>query len=159
MLKSKMRSRKGQSLTEFAMAAAALIPVILLGFDAFLIIYAIQVNESACKEAARFASNGEPGLAYVRAQRTLESRQRNNGSLCVSQLVAVEANVNSSQLESLAPYGGQVKGVVDVTTDTEVKPLVVAWFLGKRSLSFQCTQELPVTYVMPNVMENGLEER
>ncbi len=156
----KRRSSKGQSLVEFAIAATALIPIVLLGRDAFLMIYAIQLNDSTCKEAARLASSGDPELAYARAQRSLESKKGSNPWSCVPQLVAAQASVKKSQLEELSPYGGSVIGVVDVTTDTEVTPLVIGWFLGnKRRLSFQCTQELPITYVLPNILDDGSEER
>jgi hypothetical protein len=108
----------------------------------------------------RLASSGDPELALIRAQQSIEATMRNNHAPCYSQLVSAETSVKQSQIEALLPYGGQVAGVVDITTDVEVTPLVLGWCLGnKRQLSFRSRQELPITYVVPNVLANAGKER
>jgi hypothetical protein len=131
-----------------------LIPVVLLACDSFLVLSAIQLNDRTCKEAARIASNGDPRKAPDRAEEVLAWDMPNPGGPYAIRLVQASTNVKRSQVEDLFPYGGQVNGVVDVTTEVSVRPFCLSWILGKtKSLYFQSKEELPVTYVVPNQAE------
>jgi len=144
------RLAKGQSLVEFVFSTMAMIPIVLLFVDTFLISYALQLNDTACMESARLAASGEPRLAYIRAEQVVARSIANNHGPFSLQLLEARSTVNESQLAPLALYGGPVSGDIDVTTQITVRPLIIQWFLGgQKCLSFQTTHELPCTYVLP----------
>jgi len=148
------RAKRGFSLIEFVLSTIVVIPVTLIIIDFFLIICAIHLNDTECKEAARLASNGDPRLTFARADRGVSPISMNDRCPLSLRLVAARTTITQSQLEALEPYGGQVSGAVDVTTEASVRPLILHLFLGgKTILSFRAHQEIPSTYVMPNVLE------
>jgi Flp pilus assembly protein TadG len=53
----RIRSRKGQGITEAVAAAFILIPIALCLFDFLVVIIANSMNDTACKNAARAAAN------------------------------------------------------------------------------------------------------
>ncbi len=162
----KTRNAKGQSLIEFVLSFLLLIPVILLVIDVSLILYAIQFNESACNEACRLGSSGDPRLTAIRARESLEQTNDSNTDELLGgnhlpfklRLVKADTTVNQAQLQAALPYGGQVLGTVNVITEVTVRPLILQWLFGGRTLlTFQCRQEFPSTYIVPNVFQNADE--
>lgn len=152
------RAKKGQSLIEFVMATTVVIPVALLGIDSFLILYGMQLNEAICREAARSASSGDPRVALLRACQVVSKASARGQGTFILTLVGAATSVRKSQLDALAPYGGQVSGVVDITTAVDVKPVVLSLFLGKQKcLRIEATEEVPCTYVLPNVLERSIQ--
>jgi hypothetical protein len=135
------------------MSTVLVVPIILLFIDSFLILHAVQLNDSTCREAARLASNGDPRLALVRAQRVVDGR--NNQGPFSLQLVAAGTTVTRSQLEGLAQYGGEVSGTVNVTTEIDVKPLLISHFVPGQVLRFYANAEIPSTYVLPSAWETS----
>ena len=152
-------STKAQSLIEFVLATTVVIPILLLAIDSFLILSAMQLNDATCKEAARQASIGDPRWALARAQQIVDGTLNSGESRFSLHLVAAKTTVEKSQLEALSPYGGNAPGLINVTTEVEVKPLVLHWFLGEQArLRFQTTSEIPSTYVFPNVWANACQD-
>jgi len=155
-----MRNSKGQSLIEFAVATTLVIPILGLGIDSFLILAGMQFNESTCREAARSASVGDPRLALLRAAQVVSRASEEGSGTFTLSLVNAQTTVRKSQLQALTPCGGQVTGVINVTTAIRVKPLLLGWFLGKQKRAYlETTEEMPVTYVMPNALQkSGTDE-
>jgi hypothetical protein len=148
------RGTGGQSLIEFVIAVTAVIPIALLGMDSLLILYGLQLNHDTCREAARSASSGDPRLALIRASQVV-ARARAGAHVCVT-LEQVNTSVSKEQLESMAPYGGEVNGLVDITTTVQVKPFILGWFMGRElCLHMDSSQEVPITYVLPNQLEKA----
>jgi len=150
------KRKKGQSLIEFVLATTLVIPITLLGMDSFLILYGLQLNADTCREAARTASSGDPRLAFIRASQIVSKVSKQSPETFSLTLEAIDTNVSKSQLEALSPYGGEVTGVVDITTAVDVKPLILGWFFGKEMrVHMEATQVVPSTYVLPNVLERA----
>jgi hypothetical protein len=55
--RTQVRSRRGQGIIEAAVAAIILIPIVLALFDFLVIVIGNQMNDTACKNAARAAAN------------------------------------------------------------------------------------------------------
>jgi hypothetical protein len=159
-LQKRQRRAQGHSLMELVVAVMLLVPIILLAVDSFLVLSAIQLNDRTCKEAARVASSGDPRLAADRAEEVISWQMPNPGGPYSIRLVQATSSVKRSQIEELFPYGGQVAGVVDVTTEVAVKPFFASWIPGSKDLlCFQSNQEVPITYVVPNVAETSRESK
>jgi hypothetical protein len=153
------RSKRGFSLIEFALSTVVVIPVALMILDFFLIICAIQLNDSQCKEAARLASSGDPRWTFARAVQGVAGNATDDHCPLSLRLVGARTTITASQLEALKPYGGLASGAVDVATEVSVRPLILHWFLGgEKLLRFRTHQEVPSTYVMPNVLETACIE-
>ncbi len=143
-------------MIELVLAIATVMPIILLSIDSFLIVYAMQVNNGICKEAARLAASGDPRWALARAQQIVDGAMTDSHTQFSLRLLAAGTTVKQGQLEALAPYGGHVPGLINVTTEVEVRPLTLRWFLGGQTgLRFQATSEVPSTYVFPSVWESS----
>src|SRR5277367_5236312 len=99
------RTRKGQSLIEFVLATLIVVPVMMLFIDSFLIVYAIQLNDLTCFEAARLASNGEPRLSLVRASQLVNDRCARGHSPFSLELVSAGTSITKSQIDAMKPYG------------------------------------------------------
>jgi len=126
----------------------------MLSIDSFLILYGMQLHQAICRDAARSASSGDPRLVMARASQIVSQAPANSQGTFSLSLVAAGTTITRSQLEALKPYGGQISGVVDVTTAVEVKPLLLGWFLGGQTrLHMTATEEVPSTYSLPNVLE------
>lgn len=150
------RSRKAQSLVEFVISTTIIIPIAVLSIDAFYVLYAIQLNNTTCREAARVASNGDPRLVLARAQQIVDGALKSNDGPISLELVEAGTTVKKTDLDELLPYGGQVSGVVEVATEVTIKPLVFAWLKpGQSTLRLVTRQENPITYVVPNLAENS----
>lgn len=71
-----MRRNKGSGLAEAAVAALFLIPLALGILDIIFIVLANNINDTACKNAARAAANQtNPSLATDAAKKSLSSFQ------------------------------------------------------------------------------------
>jgi len=152
------RGTSGQSLLEFVIAVTAVIPIALLGMDSFLILYGLQINHDTCREAARSASSGDPRLAFIRASQVV-ARTRFGGAHVHVTLEKMKTSISKEQLESMAPFGGEVSGLVDITTTVHVKPLILGWFMGKElCVHMDSSQEVPITYVLPNQLEKASQQ-
>ena len=149
----RVRKRKGQSIIELAVGLIALIPIVLVIFDLAVIVIAVQINDSTCREAARVAASGRPGDQTSRAQAVVNrANAKTTGMLSNFQLVGTpNSTVTQTTADALAPYGGSLNGTVTVTTQVDVKPFVVqVVYNGGGPLTFRSQQTFPITYVVPN---------
>jgi len=149
----RVRKRKGQSIIELAVGLIALIPIVLVIFDLAVIVIAVQINDSTCREAARVAASGKPGDQNSRAQAVVNrANAKSTGMLSNFKLVGTPAStVTQANADALAPYGGSLNGTVTVTTQVDVKPFVVqVVYNGTSPLTFRSQQTFPITYVVPN---------
>jgi Flp pilus assembly protein TadG len=147
------RKSKGQSIIELAVGLIALIPIVLVLFDLAVIVIAVQVNDSTCREAARVAASGRPADQPSRAQAVINrANAKTAGMLSNFTLVGTPATtVTQTQADLLIPYGGSLNGTVTVTTEVDVKPFVVqVVYNGTSPLKFRSQQTFPITYVVPN---------
>jgi len=155
-----VRRGSGQSLIEFTAGLVVLVPVLLVLVDLAIVIYGVQLNDTACHNAAQAAAAGEPAEAQYRAQTVLNQvNSRTTGEL-VSHF-ALDRPVESEIEAAPIPYrdqmtgktvnpGGVITGTATVTTTVEIRPFIVHNVYGKRlPLKFSCRQSIPIRYVVP----------
>lgn len=144
--------RRGQSSVELVCGLILLVPLVLLLFDLCIVVLAVQINDSTCREAARVASTGDPTNANTRATAVV-ARANKQGSSMLSNftLVSCNSSVTAADIAALQPYGGPVTGTVSVVTRVDVKPFIVKYaYGGGAPLQFQSSQTFPFTFVVPN---------
>jgi len=149
----RVRKRRGQSIIELAVGLIALIPIVLVIFDLAVIVIAVQINDSTCREAARVAASGKPSDQQSRAQAVVNrANAKTAGMLSNFQLIGTPTStVTQATADALAPYGGSLNGTVTVVTQVDVKPFVVqVVYNGSGPLQFRSQQTFPITYVVPN---------
>ncbi len=149
----KPRRSRGQSIIELAVGLIALVPIVLVIFDLAVIVIAVQINDSTCREAARVAASGQPKDQQSRAQAVVNrANARVQGMLSNFQLVGTPTStVTQADATALGTYGGSLNGTVTVVTQVDVKPFVVqVVYNGKSPLQFRSQQTFPITYVVPN---------
>src|SRR5215469_14543327 len=123
-----VRFKRGSVLIEFLVGLLVLVPVILVVLDLALIVLAVQVGDTACREAARAAATGDPRNARARAQAVISSGGKSAGGLVTNlRLIGVSSTVPVATLAQLSLYGGQVDGSVTVQTSIDVHPFLVHW--------------------------------
>jgi hypothetical protein len=128
------------------------IPVVLVIIDFILMNLAVQINDSAAREADRLAASGDPSQAVSRAQCVVK---RINQSMAgyVSNVTLKSVTFNPTTLlateASLIPYGGIVQGTVTVNTQVTVTPVLIC-YVYSGPFTFQSSQTCPITYNIPN---------
>jgi hypothetical protein len=167
--KVKAFKRRGQSIVELCVGLMVLVPIVLLVFDLAVIVMAVQVNDSTCREAARVAASGNLGDLgppkslplngsdiYKRADAVVKrANTQSAGILSNFKLQSVtttppEASI-AATITSLGVTGGPVSGTVTVVTTVEVRPFLVKYaYSGGAPLVFQSAQSFPFTFVVPN---------
>ena len=150
--KRNVRGRRAQSLVELLVGLTALIPIMLVIFDLAVIVIAVQMNDSTCREAARVAASGSPSDIQQRASAIITRANTNaTGMMSNFQLVSCTTTASANYLATIGQFGGPVNGTVTVMTEVDVKPFIVQWaYSGKSPLKFRSQQTFPFTYVMPN---------
>ena len=151
------KKSKGQSIIELAVGLIAVIPIVLVVFDLAIIIIAVQINDSTCREAARVAASGAPSDAINRANAVINRANAHSIGM-VTGFALVPANTVTftpagiiATATSMIPYGGALQGTVNVKTSVQVKPFIVQHiYSGAGSLTFNSSQTFPITYVVPN---------
>lgn len=158
--------KRGQSIIELCVGLTVLVPIVLLVFDLAVIVMAVQINDSTCREAARVAASGNLGDLSINSLATSDLYKRANavvlrantqsaGILSNFALFALTTNPPEASIKatilSLGNTGGPVTGTVSVTTTVEVRPFLVKYaYNGGAPLVFQSRQSFPFTYVVPN---------
>jgi hypothetical protein len=131
-----------------------IVPIVLVLFDLTVIVLAVQLNDSTCREAARVGAIGDPDATACK-NRVLAviNRANKGGSSMLSNfsLVSCTNTVTSGDIAALKPYGGPVNGTVTVVTQVDVKPFVVHLiYAGGPAIVFRSSQAYPFTFVVPN---------
>ena len=151
-INSRKRRSLGQSMIELTAGLFLVVPIVLVLFDLAVIVMAVQINDSTCREAARMASKGDPLTASQRANAVV-GRANKQGSSMLSKFAVVSCHsiVTAADINALQPFGGPVSGNVTVVTEVEVRPFVVAIvYQGGGPMKFRYSQTYPITYVVPN---------
>ena len=150
----------GHAFIEFAISATLIIPVVMLFIDSFLILSAMQINDLACAEAARLASTGDPRLVEARAYQIISQTVAPGQGTYSLRLLTATTTVQESQMQALLPFGGPISGTVSVSTEIEVNPFILGWFVGgQMPIHFRAQQIVPTTYVMPSGRQTLLQTR
>lgn len=137
-----------------------LVPVLLALVDLAVIMYGVQLNNTACRNAAQAVASGDPAEAQYRAETVLNQvNNRTTGEL-VSHF-ALDGPVESKIEAAPIPYrdpmtgrtvnpGGLITGTATVITTVEIRPFIVYRIYGGRlPLKFSCRQNVPIRYVVP----------
>lgn len=155
-----MRRGSGQSLIELTAGFVVLVPVLLVLLDLSVIIYGVQLNDTACHNAAQAAAAGEPTEAHYRAQTIVNQvNSRTTGQL-VSHFAldgTVECKIETAPVPYRDPMtgmtvnpGGVITGTATVVTTVEIRPFIVYHVYGGRlPLKFSSRQSIPIRYVVP----------
>jgi hypothetical protein len=167
-----IRKRNGQSLTELFAGLMVIIPVILFCVDVGTLFLGVSVNSTACRDAARAASTGKPGVMtsgthtlnsgtqpYDRALAVLKKGFSTGGAVRLSDNITVTETLRSPI--PTAPFGGPVDGEVTVLSKiTVAPPFLISAVVGKEGVTFQTSQTFPYTYQLPNTTtgESGPDE-
>jgi hypothetical protein len=153
------RNRSAQSIIEVTVGIVVLVPVALVLLDLAVILYGVQLNDSACRNAVQAAASGDPTHAMPRAQAVLDrTNARTSGMVSNFHLVApIDTVIVSEPVGEMddvsgrpTPGAGPVVGTMSATTEVDIKPFAVHGIYGGKSpLKFQCTQTFPISYVRP----------
>lgn len=156
------RSGRGQSLAELAAGLMVFVPIILLLADCAVLVIGVAQNDTACRDAARAASSGPPGIMvagtrdvssgqppYRRAKSVIKDVYSLGGLIKISETMNIKETVRSPLPE--APHGGPILGEVSVQTTAEVSPpFLIGAIVHSGSIQFKNMQKFPYTYVMPS---------
>ncbi len=139
----------GQSTVELVAGLIVLVPIVLGLFDMAVVIIANQVNDSACRDAARVAASGRPTAdeTTARATQVLKQVYHTGGYLEGPALVA------ATPLGIKAPdpvFGGPYSGSVRVETKITVHLPAPLPGVLPATQEFHAREEYPVTFVEPN---------
>jgi len=168
--KVRVSKKRGQSIVELCVGLTVLVPIVLLVFDLAVIVMAVQINDSTCREAARVAASGNLGDLgppknlplsgsdiYKRAEAVVKrANTQSAGILSNFRLLSVTTSPAESSIaatiNALGTTGGPVTGTVTVITTVEVRPFLVKYaYSGGAPLVFQSGQSFPFTFVVPNM--------
>ncbi len=155
-----MTRRAGQSLIEVTVGIVILIPASLILVDLAVVVYGVQLNDSACQNAARAAASGSPSESQFRAQTVVDRMNgRSNGSLVSGfrLLLPVEMKITGQPTSQRDFYtgkqvsqGGLISGTATVTTEADVRPFLVHIICGQKPpFTMRARQTFPISYIMP----------
>lgn len=139
------------------------IPILLTLFDAAIILIAVATNDAACRDAARAAASGPPGMMVEcvnrlvgasdapskRATMILKKVYAPGGCLKISDEIQVHETVKSP-VPSAGTGGGAVMGEVTVAINADVyPPFIVGHLVGEMPIKLQKEETYAYTYVLP----------
>jgi hypothetical protein len=146
------RTRRAVTILEMVVGLVVIIPIVMVIIDFILMNLAVQINDSAAREADRLAASGDPVQAASRAQ-CVVTRINQGMAGFVSNVTLKSVTFNPTTLltteASLIPYGGVVQGTVTVNTQVTVRPVVIQYCYSGPFI-FQSSQTCPITYNIPN---------
>lgn len=137
------------------------IPLVLVLFDSAVIMMAVATNDAACRDAARAASSGPPGLLAAgsrsvapggapskRASTVLKRIYAPSGYLKILEEANVKETIKSPVPD--ATTGGAVIGEVTVRTTADVyPPFLIGHVVGELPIKVQKEETYNYTYVVP----------
>jgi hypothetical protein len=160
-----MRKKTGQSFVELAAGLIVLIPILLALLDLAMIIIAVQVNDTVCRDAARAASSGRPAdftssmgvqkaNAMERAQGVVKRAKASSGGY-IAQLNIIPSESGPTFVDPGNPgpdpnFGGAYNGSYHVTTEVTVNVPAYVPKVMEPSYTFRARQEFPITFVEKN---------
>ena len=147
-----LRRARAVTILEMVIGLIIVIPIVLVIIDFILMNLAVQINDSAAREADRMAASGDPTQALDRAQRVVTRLNASTAGFA-SNITLVSVIFNPADLiakeAALVPYGGVVQGDVTVKTKVTVTPVVIQYCYSG-PYTFQAIQTCPMTYNVPN---------
>jgi hypothetical protein len=165
-MESRFRSRsiKAQSFVELAAGLIVLIPILLALLDLAIIVIAIQVNDTVCRDAARAASGGRPvdftgadgttrqANAKQRAEGVVKRAKKSVGGF-IAELNILDGDSGPTFVNGAANpgpdknFGGAYNGSYKVTTQVKVNVPAFVPGVMQPQYTFNARQEFPITYV------------
>jgi len=149
----------GSSFIELCTGIAIMVPIILVLFDCAILIMGVEANDTNCRMAARAAAAGSPDDAKLRAQTIILDKNSALSMVSNSQLVepvGVEVLSQPETEKDLAKerevcLGGPVIGTTTVTTQVQIRPLLIHRLYGGTSpITFTATHSFPISYTVPS---------
>jgi hypothetical protein len=148
LLAADSRASQAQSTIELMAGLMILLPLFLAALDITIIIVANQVNDNACRDAARVAANGRPTADETtsRAELVLRRASQSSGYIHGPTLISVTpVDIKPPS----ANFGGSYQGNVRVETKVTVNLPVPIPGLLPAIQEFYASQEYPVTFIEP----------
>ncbi len=139
----------GQSIIELCAGLIVLVPVIMVLVDIAFVVAGMQVNDAACRDAARAASAGPPKEAFKRAAGVAAASYRGSGYIKGPIITAKDVTFRPDPPPPPGPYGGAYNGQVIVKSHVEVT-LPAPLPMLPATQNFVAQQEFTITYVEPN---------
>lgn len=146
--------RTGQSMIELCAGLIVLVPIIMGLVDLAFLIAAMQVNDAACRDAARAAAAGPPSEAFQRASGVAAASYRGQGYIKGPTISNSDVSTNPATIADPGQFGGPYQGTVRVKSHVELTMPVpipmVSQTVPPNKMEFIAQQEFPITYVKPN---------
>ncbi len=142
----------GQSIIELCAGLIILVPIIMALVDLAFVIASMQINDAACRDAARAAAAGPPSQAHKRANGVAKASYRGSGYIKGPTIDTEDVTTNPATIAPLGPFGGPYQGTVRVKSHVELTMPVPIPFVPAtmNKIDFVAQQEFPITYVEPN---------
>ncbi len=151
---------RGQSLSELAGALAVMTPLVLITIDLLAISIGVAINDSVCRDAARAAAAGPPGLEtlgtrnvapdqtpYLRAKAVVKNLYNTNLPMKIREALDVKETVKDVPPATMG--GGSLDGEVSVQTVIDVyPPFLVKFLVGPEGISLKTKHIVPFTYTV-----------
>jgi len=155
------RPAGGQSIIELGVVLIVAVPAILLLVDCAFLVIGAATNDAVCRDVARAASSGPPGLLevgegrsvsaggapYQRALAVLNQVWITNMPMKVRDTVSISETITDVPPETT---GGAISGSVTVETTIDVFPVFLAGgVVASGSIPMTSRHTVPYTYVAP----------
>lgn len=153
--------RKGQGLAELCAGLVVIVPVALACIDLGTIALGATVNDNICRDAARAAASGPPGLPVVGSARSVSPSQAPyQRALAVvrnqtPKNLPIKVGEQIQVVETLrdvpsADVGGGIDGDVNVSTSAQiVPPFLVSAITGPNGITLKSKHIVSYTYTVP----------
>jgi hypothetical protein len=155
-----LNRKRGSSVIELCLALFIIVPLVLLSVDAGFLFFGCAFGSTACREAARWASNGAPadvtsahsGVVgsgtgpYLRAVNALSTFRGSRVAGFDSASLQVSETITDPV--PAAPFGGMANGNVTVSMQVTVAPPIPLPFMPSY-VQFPVQESFPYTWVMP----------
>lgn len=141
-------------MIELCAGLIVLVPIVMGLVDIAFLIAAMQVNDAACRDAARAAAAGPPSEAVQRASAVAAATYRGQGYIKGPTVTSSDVSTNPTSIPDPGPFGGPYQGTVRVKTHVQLTMPVpipmVPQTMSPNVMEFVAQQEFPITYVKPN---------
>lgn len=161
MFRAKRRSSCGQSLIELAAGALVAVPILLGLLDCGVILIGVGANDLACRDAARAAASGPPGLLLAGTRTVsgagaplVRAKQVLNRIYHLGIPVKLRDDLLSVRERIWAPVpsvpdGGSINGSVDISSTIDIYPPFIVGLVTHGSISMHSRHSFPYTYIVP----------
>lgn len=149
MVRQSRTPGRGASIIELAAGLMIIVPVVLFCIDVATLFMGAQLNASACREAARAASNGPPSAVVAgepqRRAETVVRRVFKTGGA-----VRLQPDIQCTETVRQLPdpnFGGPALGEVTVQTKVHVyPPFLISTVVGPGGVTLTSEHTFPITW-------------